>query len=551
MPRSARGEQAAVRRPAGGAGLELRASRASGGARPAGGARPGPGAGDDASGAGAAAAAELQQQRVEDLARKHDSRRGLLVVLCALCTALSYCDRVNLSVAVVQMSRELGWGLQDKSDVLSAFFKGYVWTQIPGAYLAQRYGGHVVLGVAALLWSVATLAVPWLALQSPAHVAFGRFMLGAFEGVVFPTIYMLLGARIPADERSRSLAGISIGIFAGAVFSFVASPLLVEGFGWPAVFYFFGWLGVLWVAGWFAFCFICESRGGNRVPLPCFDGAGALAEGAEAGALAGAGAPLLSGGGAGSPGRPAAGPGDAAATPEATGKRGGAPAAAAAAASWAQLPGALLRETKHIVMHKVVLAIMYAHFCHNFGSFLLISWLPSYFNEALGMDGSSLALSCLPYVSMALAVALASTRADRVIAEGRRSLEQVRRLSSVIGFLGGGSFMLMLAAVTHTKLGAPWLPVMLLSLALAFHGAGPVSGYEAAKMDVCSPEYVGRMQSISNTLAAFAGVIGVPLCATVKQHVGWAGVFLMLAVVLFSAALVFHRWGRFTGRVVF
>jgi ACS family sodium-dependent inorganic phosphate cotransporter len=540
--------------------MEQRASRAGGGARSGGGARHAswPEEADDGAEAGeglaprsaaaqAAAAAELQQLRVEDLARKHDSRRGLLVVLCALCTALSYCDRVNLSVAVVQMSRELGWGLQDKSDVLSAFFKGYIWTQIPGAYLAQRYGGHVVLGVAALLWSIATLAVPWLALQSSAHVAFGRFMLGAFEGVVFPTIYTLLGARIPADERSRSLAGISIGIFAGAVFSFVASPLLVEGFGWPAVFYFFGWIGVLWVASWFAFCFVYEARGGNRVPLPCFDSAAAPAEGYEAGALTGAGAPLLSGGGASSPG-PAAGLGAAGATLE-TGKRGGTPTASAA--TWVKLPGLLVREAKHIVMHKVVVAIMYAHFCHNFGSFLLISWMPSYFNEALEMDGSTLALSCLPYVSMALAVALASTRADRVIAEGRRSLEQVRRLSSIIGFLGGGTFMLMLSAVTYTRLGTPWLPVLLLSLALAFHGAGPVSGYEAAKMDVCSPEYVGRMQSISNTLAAFAGVIGVPLCATVKQHVGWAGVFLMLAMVLFSAALVFHRWGRFTGRVVF
>mmetsp|Transcript_11267 Transcript_11267/g.20828 ORF Transcript_11267/g.20828 Transcript_11267/m.20828 type:complete len:462 (+) Transcript_11267:83-1468(+) len=429
-----------------------------------------------------------------------DPRRGALVFLCSLCTALSYCDRVNMSVGIIDMAKELNWDMTEKSAVLSAFFYGYIWSQIPGAYIAKRYGGHIVLGVCALMWSLATLAVPYLATISHHHVMMGRMALGVFEGSVFPTIYHLFSSRIPQDERSRSLASISIGVFGGAVFSFVASPLIMQKYGWQAVFYFFGGLGVIWSVAWFAFCIFLESRGGNDIPLPCFPTLKAKV-------------PLL---------------------PMEN---------STSVSAWIL---SIWKATTNIVCHKVVVAIFFSHFCHNVGAFVVMSWLPTFFDEAFGMQGSTMTLTCLPYIAMANAVTLTAKYADRYISNGKYSLCEVRRASTLLGFIGAGTFM-MLVAVSP----GPATSIASICIALAFNGAGPVAGYEAAKLDVASPELVGALQSISNTLAAFAGIVGVPMVAYIKAYTGgWTGVFVAIGLVFYSAALVFYQWGHYKGKVV-
>ena len=68
-----------------------------------------------------------------------------LVALCVACECLSYCDRVNLSVAIVPLARLRGWSLAQRSYALGGFFPGYVMTQVAGSYFASQFGGPVVL----------------------------------------------------------------------------------------------------------------------------------------------------------------------------------------------------------------------------------------------------------------------------------------------------------------------------------------------------------------------------------------------------------------------
>ena len=43
---------------------------------------------------------------------------------------------------------------------LGAFFYGYLVTQIPGGWLAERYGGKMVFGVGIVMTSILTLFTP-------------------------------------------------------------------------------------------------------------------------------------------------------------------------------------------------------------------------------------------------------------------------------------------------------------------------------------------------------------------------------------------------------
>lgn len=60
------------------------------------------------------------------------SCRCACVLLCWLANIVCYADRINISVAIISMSEEMGWRESEEGYVLSAFFYGYMITQILG-----------------------------------------------------------------------------------------------------------------------------------------------------------------------------------------------------------------------------------------------------------------------------------------------------------------------------------------------------------------------------------------------------------------------------------
>ena len=65
--------------------------------------------------------------------------------------------------------------------ILAAFFYGYVLTQIPGGWLAQRIGGKWVFGVGVVMTSVFTLFTPIAALSNVEFLITVRVLEGFFE----------------------------------------------------------------------------------------------------------------------------------------------------------------------------------------------------------------------------------------------------------------------------------------------------------------------------------------------------------------------------------
>ena len=113
---------------------------------------------------------------------------------------ICYMDRVNISVAIIPMAKDLGWDPATQGTVLSAFFVGYLATQVLGGRLADRFGGKVVLGIGVLSWSLFTLVTPFAALGGFTALLFARVGMGVGEGVTFPSIYSLFGRWLPKAE---------------------------------------------------------------------------------------------------------------------------------------------------------------------------------------------------------------------------------------------------------------------------------------------------------------------------------------------------------------
>ncbi len=254
-------------------------------------------------------------------------RRFNVVGLCFCSSFICYVDRVNISVAIIPMAEELGWSLSTQGVVLSAFFYGYLATQVLGGWLADRYGGKLVLGMAVLWWSVFTVVTPTAAALPLAVLFAVRVLLGMGEGVAFPATYSLLARWIPLPERTRSIALVGSGISLGTVAALLVSPWIVERFGWPMAFYSFGVLGLLWYLVW-------------RVGISD-DPATDPVITAEERAFIIANRPPLEG---------------------------------ETRASWQTL-----------LSRRATWAIIVAHFANNWGIYVILSWLPTYFVEAFGV----------------------------------------------------------------------------------------------------------------------------------------------------------------------
>ncbi len=183
----------------------------------------------------------------------------LILALLFLTSVVTYIDRVNISVTARQMMPAFGLTDQEMGLVFSAFVAGYAIFQIPGGWLADRFGPRKVLAGALIWWSVCS-AMTALAATSPLAGAVGivgalvavRFILGMGEAVALPTFNRTVANWVPDDAR-----GIGIGIAIGGIGlgSAVTPPIaawIMVNWGWQTVFYLSALAGLaLAILWWF------------------------------------------------------------------------------------------------------------------------------------------------------------------------------------------------------------------------------------------------------------------------------------------------------------
>ncbi|KAI2652886.1 sialin-like isoform X1 [Labeo rohita] len=129
------------------------------------------------------------------------------------------------------------WDSKTQGMLLSGFFFGYLFTQIPGGYLSGRFGGSLFLGGGVLGTAVLTLLTPLSAKLGAKWLFALRALEGFGEGVTFPAMMAMWARWAPPLERARLMTFSGAGSSFGA---FVALPLtgfICHSLGWPAVFY--------------------------------------------------------------------------------------------------------------------------------------------------------------------------------------------------------------------------------------------------------------------------------------------------------------------------
>lgn len=175
---------------------------------------------------------------------------AIRVVLCGgLAFFCSFVDRLCWPPVIPMASSELGLTATQAGGFMSAFFGGYLLTQLPGGILADRLGTRKVLVVSLFLMGIFTLSTAWV--SGYWSGVFLRFLAGIGSGAVLAAtvkgVYDYFGPTRRATAMGFFMSSSPLGLLVANIMS----PLIAASHGWRTSFLVAGCLTLLvWVFSW-------------------------------------------------------------------------------------------------------------------------------------------------------------------------------------------------------------------------------------------------------------------------------------------------------------
>lgn len=177
--------------------------------------------------------------------------RFLVVGSVFVLSWILYIDRAAISSAKADIASELGLSDQAMGAVFSAFILGYALMQIPGGWLADRFGPRLALSAMVSLWSLFTFLTGTAQALLPLLIV--RFLFGVGEAGAFPGSARTFYNWLPAGERGIANGILFSGAMIGGGISYPICAWLLNAMGWRNMFFLLAVPGFVWAGLWFLF----------------------------------------------------------------------------------------------------------------------------------------------------------------------------------------------------------------------------------------------------------------------------------------------------------
>ena len=141
--------------------------------------------------------------------------RYRVIGVCSLMGVLLYLDRFCVSFAEVFIKEDLGLSATDISLMFVFFFLSYALGQTPAGWLADRFGGRLMLTLFILLWSLFT-GLLGLA-NGVVLLALLRLGMGFAQAGAFPTAANMISKWVPLQQRGVASSIVALGGRIGGV----------------------------------------------------------------------------------------------------------------------------------------------------------------------------------------------------------------------------------------------------------------------------------------------------------------------------------------------
>lgn len=448
--------------------------------------------------------------------------RHIVALLAMMGMFMQYCQKIDLSVNLVCMTGsknasytarynrsvlmcpelvtkaapkkptigEFDWSANVKSHLLSAFFYGYLVTEIPAGMLASRFGPKWVMAAAIFINCVCNCLYTVAARTHYMFLIMLRVIVGAGCGCLFPAVSQIWSTWAPTPERSFLVSLATSGAHLGTIMTLPLGGYLCTGNfagGWPGLFYAIAIMGLGWVVIW-SIAFSNHPNDnrfiGTKEKIYIAQYIGKQAE------------------------------------------------------DHSDIPW------KHILTSKHCWGMFCCHTLMNWGFYTLLTQTPTYMSSELLFDiKSNGALSALPYISVWLVICVSSYTADYLLRKGYvSSRTKLRKTAVLIGSVIPALCLVMLGFVNCQK---KMLAVLLLTVAQGIYGIAWGAGFMVNANDL-APSIAGVIFGISNMFATLPGIIVPHVAAALTKETNnipiewqWRTVFILSAGIWIAGGLVF------------
>jgi MFS family permease len=182
---------------------------------------------------------------------------------------VAYLDRTNLSVAMPQLSRDLGFAGEHfavtASWALTIFLIGYALANILGGIVTRRMDPKTVVIWCFAIWSAATLVVGFTG--SVAVLLICRLILGVAEGIYWPQQSRFVRGWFAENELTKANAIIQFyGQYFALAIGFMVLTPIYDLFGWRVLFFVTGGVGLVIIVPLFLTMLRPETEAPHRQP---------------------------------------------------------------------------------------------------------------------------------------------------------------------------------------------------------------------------------------------------------------------------------------------
>jgi MFS family permease len=192
-----------------------------------------------------------------------------LVFLLGAAVFLNYVDRGAIGIAAPLMKSDLGLSEEAYGVAFSAIFWIYAPVQLFAGWLCDRFSVYKLMAAGILLWAGSTFLMGFAG--GFASLLVLRVMLGVGESISFPGSSKIIARHVPKEKRGVANASVAMGIALGPAAGTLAGGMILQSFGWQAIFFVFGIVTLIWLIPWRQRVRALPTTGyrdeGRRVPL--------------------------------------------------------------------------------------------------------------------------------------------------------------------------------------------------------------------------------------------------------------------------------------------
>lgn len=413
--------------------------------------------------------------------------RYLIVLLLFVASTFSYGDRVVLSLAAIDVTRELHLDPLRLGYLLSGFSWAYVCAQLPAGGLLDRFGSKRVYGIAILGWSICAMiagATGYLAAAVAFYALLAvRFLSGLAQAPVFPGNGRIVAAWFPTSERGRASAIFNSSQYFSLVLFAPTMGWIVHSFGWKQCFWFEGILGFVLAIVWFRSIYGVKAHPRiSQTEIQYIESGGGLAS-LDAG------------------NRPKAN-----------------------TLTWSAVTA--------LLSNRMLLGIYLGQYCITTLTWFFLTWFPIYLNQARHISIVKVGLlATLPALCGFAGGILGGVFSDRLLRSGR-SLTLARKVPIVLGM-----------ALAMTMIGCNYVntsAAVMILMSIAFFGKGVGALGWTVISDTSPKNLIGVNGGLFNLIGNLAGVTTPIVIGLIVKYTGsFRGALIFVAATALLAIVAY------------